>query len=239
MAACTVISAFVPSIVSKSIFAPRRADKSVEAESAPASVMNAGVAAVQLVKLGEGVVAVADDIKKTPAVNTAIVNGNASELAKTTSIFSDINKGVNTLTKHISINGMIGAATLANALSSEDKETALIQNGAMYGGMLAFEGAHKMLFGSSNAIRENGVNKIESKEGLLSKKTAKYAALFEKQEEALKDCGAVKKFIGKMCKFVPPVAKGFSFAGFSVGGSALCYNLAGDVIDAYKSRNAA
>ena len=234
MAACTAISAFLPSVVSKSIFAPRRADKSIEAESAPASIMNAGVAAVQVVKLGEGVVAIANDTKAISTKKVPVINGNVSELAKTTSIFNDINKGVNTLTKHVSINDMIGLATLANALSKDDKETALIEGGCGYAGMLAFEGAHKMLFGTSSASRENGVNKIESKEGLLFKNSssfrrkAKTVNLYcEQQAEALKDSGAVKKFIGKMFKCAPSAVKGLSFAGFSIGGSALCYNYIG------------
>ena len=54
----------------------------------------------------------------------------------------------------------------------------------------------------------------------------------EKQEEALKDCGEVKKVIGKMFKYVPGAAKGISFAGASICGSALFYWLSGKVADA-------
>lgn len=242
MTACTAISAFFPSIVSKSIFAPRRADKSFESENMPAGILNAGVAAIQLSKLAEGVAGIAtENTAKQAKLATSSVQGLASE-----SIFSDINKVTNNITKHISINGLIGLATLANALSAEDKETALIQNAGMYGGMLAFEGAHKMLFGSSNSIHINGENKIEIKEGLLQKHSELYRnkaksinMFLEKQEEALKDSGAVKKAVGKMLKYVPGAAKGLSFAGMSIGGSLLCYNLSGNVAEKITGRKKA
>ena len=232
--AVTALTAFLPSIVSKSIFAPRRADKSLESESAPASVLNAGIAVMQLSKLGDGVAAIRKENAGAKAVSSEVKG-----LASTGSIFSDISKATNSITKHISINGFIGLAALANAIADENPENALFQNGGMYAGMLAFEGAHKAIFGTVDIKGD----KIDKKEGLyrknkyLSKKVDAVKAFCEKQEEALKDCGEVKRAIGKMMKYVPGAIKGLSFAGFSIGGSALCYNLSGKLVPATVKSN--
>lgn len=236
---CLAISAFAPSIFSKAIFAPRRGKKSADAEAAPVSIMNAGVAAVQIGKIGEGICAIANDGKKAVSTATATV-GSAQNLATTSnSIFNDAKKAVQFGLKHANVNGMIGGIALLNALYDDDKTRALIQNGGMFGGMLLSEGAHKLAFGSSDSSRENGVNNIKINEGLLYKNSEKYrnavesiTTFCEKQEEALKDCGEVKKVIGKMFKYVPGAAKGISFAGASICGSALFYWLSGKVADA-------
>ena len=227
--ACLAITAFAPSIFAKSIFAPRRANKSAEAEAAPVSIMNAGVAAVQVAKICEGVSAIANDGKKV--ATTAVGLSNAQNLAvKGDSIFNDVKKAVKFGTKHANVNGMIGGVALLNALYDDNKEAALIQNGGMFLSMLAGEGAHKFLFGKSDSSRENGVNDIKIDEGYLYKNSEKYrnavdkfSALCEKQEAALKDCGEVKKVIGKMFKYVPAAGKGGSFALVSIGASALGY----------------
>ncbi len=245
MSNCLAITAFFPSITSKMIFAPRRADKSIESDCAPVTVMNAGVAALQLSKIGEGIVAIAKDTGNTTGALSENISGSLREISKSNSIFSDINKLTNNITKHVSINNAIGLATLGHALSQEDKESALIQDGCMYGGMLAFEGAHKMLFGSSNSKRVDGINTIEVKDGLyrksgyLSNKADSFVAFCEKQEEALKDCGAIKKFIGKAMKYLPAGIKGLTFAGFSIGGSALCYELGGEIAEKVTGRKVA
>ena len=242
MAACTAITAFAPSIFAKSIFAPRRANKSVEAEAAPISIMNAGVAAVQVGKICEGINAIAQE-GKTVATPAAKGLTNVQNLTSSgNSIFSDVKKAVNFGLKHANVNGMIGGVALLNALYDDNKEKAFIQNGGMFLSMLCGEGAYKYLFGSSDSSRENGVNKIKVDEGYLYENSEKYrnfvdkfADLCEKQEAALKDCGEVKKFVGKMFKYAPPAAKGFGFAFVSVGTSALGYwgfgKLADKVLD--------
>ena len=229
MAASTVIAAFFPSVMAKSIFAPRRANKSAEANNAPVSIMNAGVAAVQVAKMGEGVSAIINDGKTV----TSTVNklDNAINLAaKNDSIFNNVKKAVQFGTKHVNVNGMIGGVALLNALYDDNKEKAFLQNGGMFGSMLLAEGAHKLLFGSSKSSRENGVNTIKVDEGYLYKNSETYrktadkaCTFFEKQEEALNDCGKVKRTIGKIAKYVPSAAKGISFAAVSIGGSALGY----------------
>ncbi len=233
--ALTALTAFLPSIISKSIFAPRRADKSLESNSAPASILNAGIAVMQLSKLGDGVAAIRKENK------TKALTATAHELAGSTSIFSDISKVTNSITKHVSINGLIGVAALANALSADDKETALIQNAGMYGGMLAFEGAHKIICGT---VDING-DKINEKEGLyrefecFRKPIDSFKSLCEKQAEAMKDSGEVKKVVAKVVKNAPLIIKGLSFAGVSIGGSALGYNFFGKVAEAVTGREAA
>jgi len=235
--ACLAISAFAPSIFAKSIFAPRRANKSAEADAAPVSIMNAGVAAVQIGKIGEGISAIANENKSSAA--SAIKKLNGANITAGNSIFNDAKKAVKFGLKYANVNGMIGGVALLNALYDDDKVSALIQNGTMFGGMLLSEGTHKLVFGSSDSSRENGVNNIKIDEGLLYKNSKKYrnavdkaTAFFEKQEEALKDCGEVKKAIGKMLKYVPSATKGFSFAGVSIGGSALFYWLGGKIAEA-------
>ena len=235
--ALTALTAFLPSIISKSIFAPRRADKSLESSNTPTSLLNAGIAVMQLSKLGDGVVAIRNENK---AKSKALMH-SGHELAGSTSIFSDISKVTNNITKHVSINGLIGVAALANALSADDKETALIQNAGMYGGMLAFEGAHKIICGT---VDING-DKINEKEGLyreyecLKKPIDSFKSLCEKQAEAMKDSGEVKKVVAKVVKNAPLIIKGLSFAGVSIGGSALGYNLFGKVAEAVTGREVA
>lgn len=220
--AVTALTAFLPSVVSKSIFAPRRADKSLEANNTPATILNAGIAAMQLTKLGDGIVAIRNENKAAKAVTN-----NVSNLASKGSIFSDISKATNQITKHVGINGWIGLAALSNVLMAPDdkKESALVSNAGIYGGMLATEGAHKIIFGTVDISGD----KINKKEGLyrkyefLSKPVDKMKVFCEKQEEALKDSGDVKRFVGKMMKYAPGGLKGLSFAAASIGGSALGY----------------
>jgi len=242
--AVSVISAFVPSIFSKAIFAPRRGKKSAEADNAPVSIMNAGVAAVQIAKIGEGISAIMNDGK---AVTSTVNNlDNAINFAsKSDSIFSDVKKAVKFGAKHANVNYMIGGIALLNALYDDNTEGALIQNGGMFGSMLAGEGAHKLIFGSSKSSRENGINNIEVDEGWLYKNSEKYKNavdkaynFIEKQEEALKDCGKVKRTIGKMFKYIPPAAKGVGFALTSIGASALGYWASGKVAEAVTASDA-
>ena len=233
--AVTALTAFLPSVISKSIFAPRRADKSLEADNAPASILNAGIAVMQLSKLGDGVAA----IRKGAKANA--LSSSVKEMAGSGSIFSDISKATNQITKHVSINGFIGVAALANALAAEDKETALIQDAGMYGGMLAFEGAHKAICGT---VDVNG-DKIKEKAGLyrecefLRKPVDSFKAMCEKRAEAIKDCGEVKRAVAKVVKNAPLIVKGLSFAGLSITGSALGYNTFGKVAEAVKDRQVA
>lgn len=233
MSNCTAISAFAPSIFAKSIFAPRRADKSIEADSMPVSIMNASVAALQLAKAGEGIVGIAQDSKGTLASKIVDIDTALREIPKD-SVFKDLGKAANYGMKHI--NGIIGLTTLANIACSDDKETALVVDGSTFGGMLAFEGAHKAIFGSSSSDRKNGQNQIKINEGLyrkskyLSKKADSFKALCAKQAEALEDCGAVKRFIGKAIKYAPPGIKGLSFAGTSILGCVTCRNIAEDLV---------
>ena len=225
--AVSAVTAFLPSVVSKSIFAPRRADKSFESNNTPAGILNAGIAVMQLSKLGDGVAAIAKENKgNVPVMQARNLAGE--------SIFSDISRATNKITKHVSINGFIGLAALANVLAAEDKDKkkALLENGGIYGGMLAAEGAHKLICGT---VKTDG-DKIIEKEGLyrqfecLSKPVDKLKVMCEKQAEALKDCGEVKRFIGKVIKCAPPLAKGFTFALTSItgsfGGYKLCKGLA-------------
>jgi len=231
--AVTAIAAFFPSVISKSIFAPRRANKSYEADAAPVSIMNAGIAAVQLAKMGEGISAIANE-GKAVAEGVAKTEGTLKELSQSTSIFNDVKKFGKACVNLTNVNGCIGTVALISALYDDNPDYAIIQNGSMFGGMLAFEGAHKALFGKSNSSRNNGVNKIEVEEGFLYKNSTSYRNTVdkfiegcEKQAEAWKDCGKVKKFIGKALKYVPSGIKGLSFAGFSIVGSASCYWLGG------------
>jgi hypothetical protein len=128
--AVSALTAFLPSVVSKSIFAPRRADKSFEADNTPAGILNAGIAAMQLTKLGDGIVAIRNENKTANAVSKS-----ASNLASKGSIFSDMSKATNQITKHVGINGWIGLAALANVLMAPDdkKESALVGNAGIYG----------------------------------------------------------------------------------------------------------
>ena len=59
--ALTALTAFLPSIISKSIFAPRRADKSLESNNTPATLLNAGIAIMQLSKMGDGIAAIRNE----------------------------------------------------------------------------------------------------------------------------------------------------------------------------------
>ena len=168
--------------------------------------------------------------EKTTGVTKAVRG-----LAADGSIFSDISKATNQLTKHVSINGFIGLAALANVISADEKDRkkALFENAGMFGSMLAFEGAHKAICGTAKL----NDNKIEETEGLyrqvdvISKKVDKFKDFCNKQEEALKDCGEVKRFVGKMMKYLPSGLRGISFAAFSIGGSALGYYTFGKVAE--------
>jgi len=232
--AATAIAAFFPSVISKSVFAPRRADKSLDANSAPAGAIYAGVAALQAAKICEGINAIANQGK---AVSDGIAKTERTlyELNASNSIFNDLKTAGKACVKHANINGLIGLGALVNALYDENPSAAVIQNGAMFGAMLGGEGAHKLICGTSKSSRENGVNKIDVKEGLYRKNDTirnavdNFVEFCDSRENAWKECGEVKKTLGKTMKYLPSGLKGLSFAGVSIGTSALGYWLGGKV----------
>ena len=230
----TAIAAFFPSVMSKAIFAPRRADKSIDANAAPASAIYAGVAALQTAKICEGISAIKNE-GKAVAEGVAKTEQALQELAASTSIFDDVKKAGKACVKHANINGLIGLGALVNALYDDNPDAALIQNGTMFLGMLGGEGAHKLICGQSKSSRYDGINNIDMREGLYRKnETLKnavdnFVGMCEKQEEAWKDCGEVKKVIGKALKYVPSGLKGLSFAGVSIGASGLGYWFGGKI----------
>ena len=239
----TAIAAFFPSVMSKAIFAPRRADKSLDANAAPASLIYAGVDALQTAKICEGISAIKNE-GKAVAVGVAKTERTLQGLAASTSIFDDVKKAGKACVKHANINGLIGLGALVNALYDENPDYAIIQNGSMFGGMLLGEGAHKLICGQSKSRGENGVNIIDVKEGLYRKNETlrnaadKFIGLCESQEKAWKDCGEVKKALGKAIKYVPTGIKGLSFAGVSIASSALGYWLGGKSAKAITGRDA-
>lgn len=239
--AATAITAFFPSVMSKAIFAPRRADKSIEADAAPVSAIYAGVAALQAAKICEGINAIKNEGK---AVVQGIENTErAIHGLSSSSIFNDIKAVGKECVKRANINGLIGLGALVNALYDENPDNALIQNGSMFGGMLLGEGAHKLICGQSKSSRNNGVNTIDVKQGLyrdnetIRDAVDKFVVMCERQEQAWKDCGKVKKALGKAMKYVPSGLKGLSFAGVSIGSSALGYWLGGKAAKAVTGRD--
>ena len=233
----TAIAAFFPSVISKSVFAPRRADKSLEANSTPAGLIYAGVAALQGAKICEGISAIANE-GKAVAEGIAKTEHTLQGLNSTNSIFNDLKAAGKACVKHANINGLIGLGALVNALYDENPCSALVQNGTMFGAMLLGEGAHKLICGESKSIREDGVNKIDVKEGLYRKNDTvrdavdKFVEHCNTRENAWKECGEVKKALGKAMKYVPSGLKGLSFAAASIGASALGYFAGGKVANA-------
>lgn len=238
----TAIAAFFPSVISKSVFAPRRADKSLEANSVPSGAIYAGVAALQAAKIYEGINAIANE-GKAVADGIAKTEGTLHGLSASSSIFNDLKSAGKACVKHANINGLIGLGALVNALYDENPEAALIQNGAMFGAMLGGEGAHKLICGQSKSIRVDGINKIDVKEGLYRKNDTirntvdKFVEHCNTREDVWKECGEVKKALGKAMKYVPSGLKGLSFAGVSIGTSALGYWLGGKIAKAVTGKD--
>ena len=238
----TAIAAFFPSVISKSVFAPRRADKSLEANSTPAGLIYAGVAALQGAKICEGISAIANE-GKAVVEGIAKTENTLQGLSATNSIFNDLKTAGKTCVKHANINGLIGLGALVNALSDDNPDSALIQNGTMFGAMLGGEGAHKLICGQSKSIRVDGINKIDVKEGLYRKNDTirnvvdKFVEHCNTREDAWKECGEIKKTLGKAMKYVPSGLKGLSFAGVSIGASALGYWAGGKIAEAVTGKD--
>jgi len=237
MAACTAITAFAPSIFAKSIFAPRRANKSVQAEDAPVSIMNGCVATAQLAKMGEGIIGIAHDSKGSLAAKIVNIDNALKEVPTGTGRLARFGM------EHI--NGMIGATAAIKALCSDDKESAAIQEGTAVAGMLAGEKTHKLIFGSSSSKCVDGVNQIEVKEGLyreipLFRKAADAAVeKCNKEAELLVECGGVKKALGKALKLAPSGVKGGSFALTSILCFAGAHSFGGELAEAVTGREVA
>lgn len=243
MSSCFAITAFLPSIVSKSIFAPRRANKSMDADNAPVSIMNACVATAQLAKAGEGIIEIAHSSKGDLATKVVDIDNALKEIPKTDSVFKGAGQVARFGMEHI--NGLIGATAIIKALCSEDQESALIQEGAAVAGMLACEKAHKAVFGTTKTKYINGKNKVEIKEGLykeipLLKNSANKVKAYCKQKgELLEECNGIKKFIGKAVKLTPEIAKGGTFAAVSIGGYAISHLLGGELAENITGRQVA
>ena len=187
--------------------------------------------------MGEGISAianegkaVADGIKKT--------EHTLHELSKSGSVFDDIKKAGKACVKHTNVNGCIGGAALLSALYDDNPQYALIQNGSMFLSMLGGEGAHKLICGTSDSSRENGVNNIKVKEGLyrksktLSNKVDSIVEFCETREKVWANCGKIKQALGKVIKYAPAGLKGLTFAGASIGVSAAGYWGGGKLADA-------
>ena len=238
MAACTVISAFAPSIFAKSIFAPRRANKSVQAEDTPVSIMNGCVATAQLAKMGEGIIGIAHESEGSLAAKIVNIDNALRDVSSTTGKLARFGM------EHI--NGMIGATAAIKAMCSDDKESAAIQEGTAVVGMLAGENAHKALFGSSKSKCIDGVNQIEVDEGILCKEVPLYNKTVNKfvekcnnKAEILMECGGVKKALGKALKYAPSGVKGGSFALTSILCFAGAHSIGGDIAEGITGRQIA
>jgi hypothetical protein len=238
MSACTAISAFAPSIFAKSIFAPRRANKSAQAEDAPVSIMNGCVAAAQFAKIGEGIMGIAHDSKSSLSARVVDIDNALKEIPQKTGKLARFGM------EHI--NGMIGATAAIKALCADDKESAAIQEGGAVAGMLAGEKAHKLLFGCSSSKCVDGVNQIEVKEGFLHKEVPIYAKTVDKfvekcnkKSDILSECSGIKKALGKVIKYAPSAVKGGTFALTSILCFAGAHSVSGDLAEAITGRQTA
>ena len=198
------ISSFVPSIVSKGIFAPRRIDKASKASNPIVSIGNVGVADAQIVKAGEGVVEIAKEGKGSIAKGIVAFDKAIGEASKSSSIF----KGISDIGKIAidNINPMITGVSLLTITTADDKKREGIEQFFALGGMFGAEGAYKAITGMSKTKRVNGKTVVEPVDGLYKKNP-----FLKAQVSAFKDACAAHKAL----KHAPAIIKGIGFAVFA------------------------
>ena len=217
MSSVAAISAFLPSITSGTIFAPRRANKGTEADNPFVAAMNFGIAGGQVGNIFRGAASIAKAstgdlatriVKLEKAINTV-----SNELSRTDKIMNGVIRGGSCVMRNI--NPAIGATELVKTLFAEDKVDAALTGGCAFGGMLLGERAAKEFLGLAKTSYKKGAYEITPREALY-KKMPGYPYLKE-QLKAIKDYLITKRFVNeKVLKHTPFIIKGISFALASI-----------------------
>lgn len=238
MSSIAAISAFLPSITSGTIFAPRRANKGAEADNPFVAAMNFGIAGGQVGNVFRGAASIAKAstgnlatriVKLEKAINTV-----SNELSRTDKLMNGVIKGGSCIMRNI--NPAIGATELVKAAFAKDKVDAALTGGCAFGGMLLGERATKHLLGMAKTSYRNGGYIITPRKALY--RSLPGYIFIREQLKALKDYLLVKKFVSeKILKHAPSIFKGICFALASIlsyqaghrGGKFLSVNF-GDAI---------
>lgn len=249
MSSGLAISAFMPSVISSGIFSTRRANSGAEALSASnpfVGAMNMDIAGGQILNAAKGVSTIAKESKSGIASGIASAEESIKALSKGDKFLNGVGKVLNFTADNI--NPIICATGAVKVLTADDKEDALIHEGAGLGVMFAAENTHKLLFGNTkmktfnpakmeiakDGLYEisNGAKKLIAKEGSYKMLNSNRVAIenkgllennpfYKKQVDALKDYCATKKICNKSLNFVPGAIKGLSFAAASIFGYKL------------------
>lgn len=220
------ISAFMPSVISSSIFSTRRANTGAEAISASnpfVGAMNMDIAGGQMLNVAKGVSTIAKESKSSFASGITSAEESIKALSKSGKVLNGIGKVLSFTADNI--NPIICATGAVKVLTAEDKTNAAIQEGLALGTMFACEAGAKKLFGLPKFEKVNGQKVAIKRDPLLRKNP-----FLEKQSEALKDFCETTKICNKSIKWIPGTLKGIGFACASIAGYKLGLALADKVV---------
>ena len=211
------ISAFMPSIVSSSIFSSRRVNTGADALAASNPIvgaMNMDIAGGQILNAAKGVSTIARESASSLAADIKSAEESIKALSKGDKFLKGVGNVLNFTADHV--NPIICATGAVKVLTADNKEDALIQEGLGLGTMFASEALAKRVLDMPEFKNIDGKH-------IAVKRTNSFKMnpFIEKQAEAFKDYCETKKICNKSIKFVPGMLKGMGFVAASIGGYKL------------------
>ena len=221
MSAGLAIATFLPSTTSSLIFSTRRANKAVNSDNIVVTIGNADVASGQVKNALDGMSALSKETKSGLLAGFKGAHEAIKDLSKEGSFFEGAGKVIGFTADHV--NPVITAVSGVKVLCSDDKESALIEEGCALGGMFAFEGAAKNILELPKIEKDKITGeKISKPRVAFYKSNAMLKTQSAKMEKAVQEYCSTKKLFNKISlKGAPAVAKGLTFVTASISGWAL------------------
>ena len=215
------ITTFLPTTTSSFIFSTRRMNKAANSDNLAVSLGNADVASGQIKNALDGISSLAKETKSGVVAGFKGAHEAIKGLSKESSFFEGAGKVIGFTADHV--NPVITAVSGVKVLCSDDKESALIEEGCALGGMFAFEGAAKNMLELPKFSKDKTTGeKISTPRVAFYKSNPMLKTQSEKMEKAVKDYCATKKLFNKLSlKGAPGVVRGLTFVAASISG----YNL--------------
>ena len=211
------ISAFMPSIISSSIFSSRRVNSGADALAASnplVGAMKMDIAGGQILNAAKGVSTIARESTSALASSITSAEESIKALSKGDKIINGFGKVLNFTADNI--NPIICATGAVKVLTADDKEEAFIKEGMGLGTMFLSEGLAKRVLDMPEFKNVDG-----KRVALKRTNSFKVSPFVERQAEAFKDFCETTTICNKSIKFLPGMLKGMGFVAASILGYQL------------------
>lgn len=208
----------ISGITKNIVFSTRRTDRAINSDNIAVSVGNADIASGQVKNALESAEVLAKETKNGVFTGFKGASDAIKNMSKGNIVMEGIGKVVGFTADHI--NPVITAVGGIKVLTSDDKESALIQEGAALGSMFTFEAIAKNVLELEKKVKDpiSGEKKTVKRVAFY-KSNPMLKVQAEKMEKAVNEFCATRKIFNKIpLNHAPGIAKGLLFVGASITG---------------------